>query len=58
MELDRNIANIYVILHCNNFSILSKDTNCEISAFAENTEMNAMENYIDVGNVPIKFHLF
>ncbi len=28
-----------------------------ISAFAENAEMVAVENNIDVGNVPIKFHL-
>ena len=51
VELDRNIAHIYVILHRNHFSILSKGTDCEI------TEMVAVENYIDVGNVPIKFHL-
>ncbi len=67
MELDRNIAHIYVILHLNHFSILSKGTDCEIttrdhsyltiSAFADNAEMVAVENYIDVGNVPIKFHL-
>ncbi len=31
VELDRNLAHIYVILHCNHFSILSKGTDCEIT---------------------------
>ena len=31
VELDRNIARIYVILHCDHFSIFSKGTNCEIT---------------------------
>ncbi len=31
VELDRNIAHIYVILHRNRFSILSKGTDCEIT---------------------------
>ena len=31
VELDRNIAHIYVILHCNHFSILSKGTDYEIT---------------------------
>ncbi len=53
VELDRNIAHIYVILHRDHFTILSKGTNCEIiiSTFAENAEMVVEENYIDVGNI-------
>ncbi len=49
--LTQDIAYIYEILHCNHFIILSNATAYETNTIAENDEVVAVEDFIDVGNI-------
>ncbi len=48
-RLTQDIAYIYEILHCNHCIIPNETTIC--SGFAENDEVVAVEDFIDVGNI-------